>query len=292
MSNKIIILGSGGFIGSWLLQRFSSDNFEVFGYSSKECDLLDKEQIAKVLSFITTNDIIIFASCITRIKENNYDSMIKNITMMENLLNFLENHPCKYFIFFSTVEVYGFVQPYEKVSEKLLLAPRDYYSISKATNEYLLNNFCLKKKLPCLILRLPGVYGPGDKGKSTINKLVESAIFDKKITVFGGGSDKRDFVYVDDIYKILNESIKKKINLTLNLATGQSYKISEIASLLGTICKGNFFVEYLHENKAKEKRVKDLVYDVTLLEKSFSEIKLTNLKEGLLLYLNWFLVNN
>ena len=89
------------------------------------------------------------------------------------------------------------------ITEELLPQPFNYYSISKLSSESILKKVCFKNKIPLLILRMPGIYGPGDDDISLINKFVKSALTKKKVTLIGNGKDKRDLVYVDDIYKII-----------------------------------------------------------------------------------------
>ena len=283
MTKKIIILGSNGFIGTNLTRSFSlNPSYEVRGYSSKVCDLLSPKSIENALSGISSDDAIIMASSITRFKENTYNSMMKNIAMAENIGAFVERHRAGYFIFLSTVDVYGFIEG--KISEELLPQPRDHYAVSKFSSEFILKNYCFKGNVPLLILRLSGVYGPGDHDKSTINYIIESISAKQRGAIWGDGKDKRDFVYVDDIYRVINMAIDKKTEMTLNIATGRSYSINEIFEIIKCYYRGKFVVEYKPREKPTE-RVKYMVYDISLFKKTFPDFKFIDLKEGISLYL-------
>ena len=133
---------------------------------------------------------------------------------------------------------------------------------------------------------MPGIYGPGDDDISLINKFVKSALTKKKVTLIGNGKDKRDLVYVDDIYKIIKSSIKNKPNILLNIATGKSYNINQIIEFI----RSDYLVDFLVEYKQKEKgaQIYDLVYDVSLLNKFFPNFNPVNLKKGINLYIKYY----
>jgi UDP-glucose 4-epimerase len=287
MVKKIIILGASGFIGNWLLKRFRSNkHYKIVGYSSRDCDLLSWESIKEVLSSVKSDDIIIMTSCITSNKENSFDTMIKNTLMVKNISKFIEQQSISYFIFLSTVDIYGAVKSDTIITEELLPQPFNYYSISKLSSESILKKVCFKNKIPLLILRMPGIYGPGDDDISLINKFVKSALTKKKVTLIGNGKDKRDLVYVDDIYKIIKSSIKNKPNILLNIATGKSYNINQIIEFI----RSDYLVDFLVEYKQKEKgaQIYDLVYDVSLLNKFFPNFNPVNLKKGINLYIKYY----
>lgn len=287
MNKNVIVLGKNGFIGSNIIKCFlsySSDN--VKGVSSQECDLLSLNSIQNNLSFIKGNDIIIMASAITRLKENNFESMIKNIRMADNISSFIEKNKVAYIVFLSTADVYGLVKQDTMINEKLLPNPNDYYAMSKLSSEYILKKMCHKKHIPLLVLRLSGIYGPGDNGKSTINKLIESAVINKKVVIYGDGEDKRDFVYIEDLCNVLKMAADHKINGTLNVATGKSSSIKEIVEVIKQSTDEKFIVEYKKHTNQHEERVKDMIYDTTLLTSTFPDIKFKDICKGIYQYLN------
>ena len=287
MKRNMIILGASGFIGSNIVKHYLSccpDN--VKGFSSQECDMLSLKSIENNLSFIKEDDVIIMASAITRLKENSFESMVKNIRMAENISSFIENNKVAYMVFLSTVDIYGLIKQGTMINEKLLPDPNDYYAMSKLSSEYILKKMCHKRHIPLLILRLSGVYGPGDAGKSTINKLVESAVINKKVVIYGDGGDKRDFVYIEDLCNILRIAVDHKINGTFNVATGKSSSIKEIVDVIKQSTGSEFLVEFKEDTNQHEERVKDMVYDVSLFTSTFIDIKLKGISEGVYRYLN------
>ena len=287
MPPEVVILGSNGFIGSWLLQRFATDTpWPTRGYSSKGCNLLSSSAVETTLRTVTPNAVVIMASSITRLRENSFQSLINNVTMAHNLAEVVAKHGAKHLVFLSTVDVYGGLESQEVITETLIPAPSDYYSMSKLLSEYIIQHCCQEVGVPLLTLRLSGVYGPGDTGKSTISKLVESATKRGSFQIFGDGQDLRDFCYVDDVYRIILAAIVAGTTTTLNVASGQSYSVSEIVQKLKSFWPRNILVEYKSRDGSEKKRAQSMVYDLARLKRTFPKLQLTDLDTGLALYMS------
>jgi UDP-glucose 4-epimerase len=283
---KVHILGSDGFIGSNIFNLFKAEGeYDVAGYTPNECDLLSLDSAKHALSKLAKDDIVVMISGITRLIDNSYGSMQKNLQMAENLCRIIEQKRVGRVIFFSTVDVYGLLEPGVRISEKLLPDPDDYYAISKITSEYILQRCCTHNNIPFAVLRLSGIYGPSDQGKSTINKLVDSAIRGKVI-LHGDGSSKRDFVHVSDIYKIIKRIIRTDQDMVLNVATGESHSIKKIVGMLRQLSPSKFTVEFRKEKHADPKRILDMEFDISHLNKIFSRFRFIGLRQGLSLYLS------
>ena len=76
MSNtdKVIIFGSEGYIGSFLFKEFlKNKTITTLGYSKKDIDLTCVDSVYSKLSNVNRNDNIIFTSAITNLKGNNFE---------------------------------------------------------------------------------------------------------------------------------------------------------------------------------------------------------------------------
>ena len=286
---QIIIFGSSGFIGKYLKDKFDNDaSLEVQGYSSQTCDLLLATDVCKVFASLGKEDSVIIASSITRDKEDSYSVMIKNIQMIENCCQALSEHPVGHVCFFSTITLYGIRRKEnERLRESMLPDPNEYYSISKITSEYLLKTVCEAKSIALTIMRLPGIYGFGDRFESAIGQMVKRAFNDKEIVVFDKGDDIRDYVYVDDVFKLVNSAIAKKKEVLINVSTGKSFTINEIAECIRNVIPHSIEIIYREKNKAAEGRpsVKSLEFDCTVRELAFPDVLMTDLKMGVESYI-------
>lgn len=287
-TKRVIILGSSGFIGKYLLDKFSNTSgIRTTGFSSKELNLLSPRQLKRKLSDLTPIDILIVAAAITRLKENTFGSMLKNIRMVENIANFIADHPIGQVVYMSTIDVYGIdIKKGIKITEQTPLCPHDYYAISKIAGEFLLKRVCANKSVPLVILRLAGIYGPGDRNKSTIYTIVSTALRKKKIYIYGDGRNLRDNVYVDDVYAIIKYAIDKGLNLMVNVATGKSYSIFEIANIVKSSLPIKVDIDYKSNRIEKtDERAQGLVFNCSHFRKSFCGLELLDLKDGIPVYL-------
>ena len=284
---QLFIFGASGFIGEYLQSQFSvDDSLEVLGYSSKTCDLLKLSDVQGALSSATENDAIIIASVIPRKKDNSYSAMVKNIQMIENCCQAIVDKSIGHVTFLSTIDVYGItIEKGMRIDESFMPNPNDYYSLSKIISEYLLKRVFSEKSIPLSILRLSGVYGPGDDFKSTVGMLVNRAINDKNLIIYDHGENLRDFVYVDDIYQIIQPAIQQKKHLLMNVATGKSLPIKEIATLIKSLLPFPIEIQDKEKKPSSEKRIEHLQFDCSVLEKEFPDVAMTDLKAGVTSYI-------
>jgi len=137
-----------------------------------------------------------------------------------------------------------------------------------------------------VILRLCGIYGPGDTDKSTIYAIVSAALREKKIYVYGDGKNLRDYVYVDDLCALIKHAISKKLNITVNVATGKSYSILAIARIVQSSLSIKVDIESNPSPmKNTDERIRNLIFDRSYFKKSFDGLELLDLKDGIPVYL-------
>lgn len=286
---RILILGASGFIGARLKSLLEADpemtekRFAVEGFSSLLCNLLDYSSASTSL-MPGSQDIIIMCSSVPRLKEDSYASMMRNILMADNLARIVESgHPAQ-LVFLSSVDVYGNTDAV-RLSESTPPNPAGYYAVSKLASELILKEACSASGTLFAVLRLPGIYGPGDYGRSTLNLLFSSAAEKGRITIFGDGSDERDFVYSDDLAGIIKMAILRKVSGVINIATGESHTVREIAKLVS----GSFQLKVeITADPSTEKKPLILRFDNSLMRKLLGNVKMTRLEDGIKKYSQYF----
>ena len=124
------------------------------------------------------------------------------------------------------------------VTETTPKDPISYYALTKSVQEDLVTYFCNLSKINYSILRLQNVYGPG---QSLINPYTgvlgvfsNLARQNKEINVFEDGLMTRDFVFVDDVVKIIcilldKNNHKQKDKTIFNIGSGKKISILEVA---------------------------------------------------------------
>jgi len=267
-------------MGSRLYKAISKlPDAECFSISSKDCDLLNPIQTNNVISPLSKNAVVIYSAGITRLRSDDGCALTNNLMMLYNLIEVLKkSQPCK-MIFLSSVEIYG-IPDKLPISEETELKPETLYGVGKITAELMLQRWYRQNKVPVAILRLPGIYGPGDGGFGFIGALIKSIKEQKDFNLIGGGIEQRDYVYVEDIIKIVmtlsNFDFKE---LTLNIATGQSMAISEIIKQVFAL-----YGECRLKHSPQIQKVCHLKFDTSALKKNIPQFTMTTLAEGLKKY--------
>jgi nucleoside-diphosphate-sugar epimerase len=276
-----VILG-GGFIGFHLSQSLSPRDVVVLG--SKDCDLRDSSALSRSLDPLSHIDEVIITAAITRLRANDRAAMLQNIQMMDNILSYFEKRKPRHIVFFSTVDVYGLVDGSEPLTEQTSLDPDDHYALSKLVSEFALEKTSKSHSFTTTIFRLPGIYGKGDPVQSTICRMVQAAVKDRSIPIEGDGQALRDFVFVEDVCKIVDYALGNRVGGIFNIATGKSSSIREIAETVAAQLP--FEVKLpTRGSQAPPSRAAGLVFDISALNAAFPEVKMTCLADGVRQYI-------
>jgi len=243
---KFSIFGSEGFIGTNLINHLKNKelNYESIKISDEK---VFKENLGHVIYCIgITSDF----------RERPFDTVESHVCLLHKILK-----KCKFdsFLYLSSTRVY---LNSKTTNEKnnLQVNPNEFnnlYNISKLMGESL----CLASNKPNIrIVRLSNVIGNNHDHKDFLPSIIHDAINKKKILFHMKHSSQKDYVYIDDVIKILPEiSIHGKEKI-YNVASGINLKIEEIAKIL------------------KEKTECDINYADNSFEQSFSKIDITKIK--------------
>lgn len=285
---SVVVLGKG-FLGSEICQALQARGYEVDSYDSKSCNMLDCQTLGDCLGRYRELRGLIVTACITRTRANDRRAFTANVSMIENLLTVLEARALKieHLVYLSTIDVYGLVDGRLPITEETALAPDDYYSLSKVVGEFMFRRFAAEAGCPLLILRLPGIYGEGDAGRSTLFQMVSSAIEKRVINIENGGSTLRDFVFAGDLCRLIAQALRDPVHGVFNVATAKSSSILEIAKLIQQNLPFEVKLQIISKTQ-NVLRAGDLRFDTTQLQRSFPEIRMTPLSEGLSEYVRSF----
>jgi UDP-glucuronate 4-epimerase len=252
---KIIITGSSGFIGSNLVEYLFKNpaiestlttEFEVIGID--RLPFPRKIEVRKDQNFKTyvqdINDplpditnvyavIHLAGRAGVRKSHEEFEEYVKdNIIGTKHILDkCASNWKPKIFLYSSSSSIYG--DSPTKVKESTPSHPTSPYALTKIACEKLIemykNNSTLKDT-SCSILRFYTVYGPYQREGLAIRNFIMKMLKDEPITVYGDGTQSRDFLFIDD----LNEAIRKilihsfPIDGIFNLSSGNPKTINEI----------------------------------------------------------------
>ena len=201
---KILIVGHRGLVGSNLFNTINKDNnFLVKGISSREINLI-KENSYKKLKKFNSYDNIIFCSAIKSDFGNNFENLDQNINLINNFIKGIDIKKIKKLIYLSSNAVYGVHVNHYNVNEKSKLISDTPYSLSKYFSEKILELKFKNHKEKLVILRPTTIFGNEEKilagnPYGFLNKMLRGVT----IKLWGKGDEKREFLFVDDLSKII-----------------------------------------------------------------------------------------
>jgi nucleoside-diphosphate-sugar epimerase len=223
---NVLITGSNGFLGRELAKHIHSCSiFELNrNVGNFHCDLSNT-----IPYFENSFDLVLHnagkAHSIPKTNEQKVDFFNVNVIGTQNLLKALEmSLPPKYFIFISSVSVYGLTEG-SLINEKFPLKATDPYGLSKIEAENIVLDWCLKNNVICTILRLPLVVGPNPPGNlgSMIKGIKKGFYFN-----ISGGMAKKSMVLAEDVAKHIIKSAE--IGGIYNLTDGYHPSFLELSN--------------------------------------------------------------
>jgi len=296
---KILLTGSNGFLGDYFVNHFKKDNFEISKLLRPDINhilelfLKQKETNSwrKHPKFIKKYDVLIHAASLssTDCEKDPQNAYLINNVLTEILSDYCITNNC-YFIFFSSVQVYG---TYLKgtYSEETIISPKTIYSISKAKAEKYLLDKIAKNYLQGIILRIGNIVGlpinHNSKGWELFaNSIVREVSIKKQITIKNNPNLRRNFLSINLLMNLLRKILNDKSNLRmhnsniLNVTMGKSMSLLEYAELV--TCKYKKIYKQEVKLKLDEKLIKKVPYSIIENERlrnflpSYGSFKLEN----------------
>lgn len=201
MVDKILLTGSNGFLGSFILKEFHDRSVRGLSRNNSYYNI---DLSKNIPNFDESFDLIIHCAGFAHfIASNNKKSKLffdVNVIGTSNLLIGLnKNQLPKKFVFISSVSVYGLIKGVN-INEETPLLAKDPYGISKIEAEAIVKEWCDKNNVICTILRLPLIAGsnpPGNLG-AMIKGIKNGYYFNIE-----GGSVKKSMVLASDVAKFI-----------------------------------------------------------------------------------------
>ncbi|MCX6300347.1 MAG: NAD-dependent epimerase/dehydratase family protein [Bacteroidetes bacterium] len=230
--NKILVLGSEGFIGSHVIQKGLEKGYQVYG-----CDIVKHSNI-NYNFFSISVDSVAFSDLLAEVSfcciincagsgnvafslENPKQDFQMNVNNVIYILEAIKKYQksTKY-IHISSAAVYGNPEILP-VKETTLISPISPYGFHKFQSEILCKEYSKLYGINICIVRPFSVYGPGLR-KQIIWDTYQKGKKAKIIELAGTGYETRDFIYIEDLTECLfHIAIFKHESLEiLNVATG------------------------------------------------------------------------
>lgn len=269
---RVVIIGARGFIGATLQRQLALKGVPSLPLTSSDVDLADASAIKKLVTLLKPTDSVVMLAALTPDKGRDIVTLMKNLTMMQNVCAAIEKIGCTHFVYFSSDAVYDTAESY--VTEATPASPQDLYGSMHYMREIMARS---RANIPVLVLRPTIVYGADDTHNSYgPNRFRRMANKEGRITVFGGGEETRDHIHVDDVAAITVNCLLLGMSGTLNIATGVSKSFRDVAEFVAKQFGNSIeIVPTLRTNPITHRH-----YDVTKLIKAFPNFRFISLEEG------------
>jgi NDP-hexose 4,6-dehydratase len=200
-----------------------------------------------------------------------------NVDGTLNVLHAIMDMNIQQAVFTSSSEIYGTHQ--RAIHEEDPMYPSSPYAASKASADRFCYAYWSTYNLPISIIRPFNTYGPRHT-YDVIPKFIDLALKGEPLTIYGDGSQTRDFTYVDDTVRgfMIMGSNPKAIGQAVNFGSGQDYSISEIALMIKELC--NSESKIIHTGK-RTSEVGKLLCDFKKANELFSWEPNITILEGL-----------
>ena len=319
--NRYLVTGSAGFIGSSVTDALLAagdsvigvDNFDPFydeaikrsnmeghqgnpSFTFVRADIRDVEGLQKRLVNLSTGssdangfDAIIHIAAKAGVRPSIEDPIAYqevNVRGTQNMLELARDLGVKQFVFASSSSVYGVNPDVPWREEDAVLKPISPYASTKVSGELLGHVYSHLYGLRFVGLRFFTVYGPRQRPDLAINKFARLIRSGKPIPVFGDGSTRRDYTYVDDIVAGVIAATKySESNYEIfNLGNNQTVSLSELIASLEDVLGREACIDRLPEQPGD---VPQTWADVSKAEERLHYRPSTDLRTGLARYAEW-----
>lgn len=310
---SVLVTGGAGFIGSNLIDSLIKDykiicvdNFNDFydpnikennikkykndpNFTLYRVDIEDKKGLKKIFEK-NKIDLVIHLAARAGVRPSivDPDSYVKtNIYGTLNLLELSRDFNIKKFIFASSSSVYGNTKEVPFSESINVNKPISPYAATKLACEQLCYTFHYLYGIKMVCLRFFTVYGPKQRPDLAISKFTRLIDEGKTITVFGDGSTKRDYTYIDDIVQGIKGAISynKTGYEVFNLGESQTVQLSYLIELIEKYLNKKAIIDRLPLQQGDV----DITYaDISKARKSLSYNPTIKIENGIEKFIEWY----
>ncbi len=284
--NRIGVTGGLGFIGTSLVPKLQ----EAFGANIRILDNLsnisgglapgdgveviegDVRDADAVGGFVRQCDAIVHLAAHTRVIDSIEDPALNfetNVMGTFNLLEAMRRESVPSFVNASTGgAILGEVPP--PINEEIAAKPAAPYGASKLSAEGYCWAYAQSYGLAAASLRFSNIYGPNSRRKSSVVAAFIKAIREQgAVTVFGDGTQTRDYLFVEDLTDGIVQAIKAEVSGVYQLGFGVPTSINDLIDKIRSATDASFDVnfeparagEILHTHCDISKARADIGYD-------------------------------
>jgi UDP-glucose 4-epimerase len=267
---KALVTGGGGFIGSNLvrglldrgyevrvLDNFSTGNRDNLAGLEGAIELVEGElrSYERVHAAVRGVEVVFHQGALPSVPRSVHDPLTTSAVNVEGTLNVLlaaRDEGVRRVVFASSSSVYGNSGELPRV-ETAAVDPISPYAVAKLAAERYCVSFSRVYELETVCLRYFNVFGPRQDPTSqyaaVVPRFIAAIASGRPVPVHGDGTQSRDFTYVSNVVdgNLLAATAPAVSGRVLNVATGVSLSVNDLADAIGAILGRDVQKEYLPE---------------------------------------------
>jgi len=311
---RVLVTGGSGLVGKSLqkvVNLLDNKDLEFYFLSSKDCDLRESDKVSEMFEKLKPNVVVHLASCVGGVYANmnkNYTFLVDNIKINMNIVENCKKYNVKRLINILSTCIFpdkGVKYPLtsDQLHNGLPHSSNIGYAYSKRVLHLASKLLSDNGEIEIVNLTPTNLYGEYDNYNlmnshvipGLIHKtyLVNKSNGEEKLTLFGTGKAKRQFLYVDDLSRVILNFITLKLDnnqVSCIVSPPASYEI-EIKNLIKEICKVfKYNGEILYDTSYSDGQYQKTSNNDEL-KKYLKDFEFTSLEDGLKNTINYFIEN-
>lgn len=277
---RVVVLGAGGFVGRAMVTGLINAGIRALALRSTDLDLTTDAAGQYLAEQLRPHDAVIMLATLTPDRSRGVAAFMSNLKMGAAVAHAVDQvHPAQV-IYFSSAAVYPTSE--HPVTEETPAAPKELFGMMHLAREMMLKTVTHG---PLAIVRPTQIHGPvigkaagsGHDLAFGPNLLRRLARSDGRIVLSGSGEERRDYIAIGDVVELTLRILRRRSHGVLNLATGRSIALKELAEKIA----GRFNPPVPVEHGQRESFATHRFFDIAALKAAFPDFGFTPLDQAL-----------
>jgi len=301
--SRVFVAGHRGLVGSAICRALDSRGFDnLLTRTRAELDLRDAAAVDAFFRVEKPEYVILAAARVGGILANDtypVDFLRDNLEIQTHVIDAAWRHGVSKLAFLGSSCIYPRLAPQPIREDSLLTGPlestNEWYAIAKISGIKLCQAYHRQYGFNAISLMPTNLYGPGDNFDlqsshvlpALLRKFHEAKTSGaKSVTVWGSGTPRREFLYVDDMADAVCFLMEHYDSPEIvNVGVGEDISIGELAQLIGSIV--GYTGEIVFDSSKPDGTPRKLL-DVSRLTEAGWQAE-TSLEEGIRKTYGWYL---